>query len=529
MLDDERALGSVGRAGGDDPPSGDGVRGGAARAPRAVTPGVVSFADALEDAGPGGLAPGGGLDPALGAAALQKSVVSGLVSLCKVAAAVGAIVAGLCVSYLTYDQLRVDGPLARRIPTPGGRGTAGVAPAAPKSDAAATVTRVEVAPQEASDGPPPPPPEAADPVAAPPVTGAEDPERLRAAAITAQERGDLAEATRLWTWLLEREPRHAVAMVNLAAIALARGHGARAEELLTEALAAAPDLVAAHVNLGHLHARRGAFEPAAASFRAALALDPGHAQARWNLVAVLERAGTPEAALEELTSAGWSTRWPGLQGRLLLRLGRAEQARSILEQALTADRDDDDLTIDLAVALTSLGQLEAARAHLDTVIQRSPGSARAYNNRGNVHAASGRLVEAKRDYERALELEPGYADAHYNYALLSERYGQYLYAIEGYERVLEIDPAHARALNNLGRIYLRAGEPARALEHLDRGLGVTTRLPETHMNKGLALLALGRAPLARASLERSLELLPPDSEDVAWVRRLLADMRRSPR
>ncbi len=70
------------------------------------------------------------------------------------------------------------------------------------------------------------------------------------------------------------------------------------------------------------------------------------------------------------------------------------------------------------------GELEVARAHLETALERDPNHVRALTNRGNLKLEAGELDAAVADYERAIKLDDGFANAHHNLGVAYRRQGQ---------------------------------------------------------------------------------------------------------
>ncbi len=114
-----------------------------------------------------------------------------------------------------------------------------------------------------------------------------------------QQAGRGGDAMDLYCQVLEAEPGHQPARVNLAIAQVMAGDTDAAEAAIATALAAAPDLPEAHNALGLLRHHQGRLAEARAAFAAVLARDPGHVEARSNLGAALQDLGLPDAALVE--------------------------------------------------------------------------------------------------------------------------------------------------------------------------------------------------------------------------------------
>ena len=150
--------------------------------------------------------------------------------------------------------------------------------------------------------------------------------------------------------LFEAELRHAPRDVtvnnNLAVAYLGRGEPRRAAERLAVALEVAPRYWRAHVNLGIARHRLGDLPGARASYATASRVAPAEGIPRYFDALVLVDQGADEAALAELARAATldrhDPRIPLEQGKVLARLGRLDEARGRLEQALALDPRQDE-------------------------------------------------------------------------------------------------------------------------------------------------------------------------------------------
>jgi tetratricopeptide (TPR) repeat protein len=140
---------------------------------------------------------------------------------------------------------------------------------------------------------------------------------------------------------LRHAPRDVTVNNNLAVAWLGRGEPRRAAERLAVALEVAPFYWRAHVNLGIARHRLGDLAGARAAFAAASRIAPAEGSPHYFDALVLVEQGADEAALAELARAATldrhDPRIPLEQGRLLARLGRLDEARGRLQQALALD------------------------------------------------------------------------------------------------------------------------------------------------------------------------------------------------
>lgn len=108
--------------------------------------------------------------------------------------------------------------------------------------------------------------------------------------------GDLDGARRLYLHLLELEPLHTDALVNLGNIEFALGSPERAEYIMRRALRLDPDHVEGNYNLANLLERQGDQVNAVLFYTKAVHEDPDFASAHFDLAEVLEELGCRDEA-----------------------------------------------------------------------------------------------------------------------------------------------------------------------------------------------------------------------------------------
>ncbi len=109
----------------------------------------------------------------------------------------------------------------------------------------------------------------------------------------------------------------------------------------------------------------------------------------------------------------------------LKKLGRLDEAREHLQQALTLAPNDYDALNNLGNILKLDGDPAAAIAQYRKILEQNPRDAAAYSNVGNACQALGDLQSAAQMYETALALQPQLAQAHWNRALLWLQQGDF--------------------------------------------------------------------------------------------------------
>jgi tetratricopeptide (TPR) repeat protein len=313
-------------------------------------------------------------------------------------------------------------------------------------------------------------------------------------ALQFHQRGQLAEAERIYRQILDLDPHHADSLHLLGVLAHQLGRYEVAVELIRKAIENNRRPAAYHSNLGTALQAQGKLEEAAACYERALALDPELAEAQMNLGAVFEAQG--KQALAEA------------------RFRRALVLRPDLAEA----------HVNLGNILQAQGKLAEAVASHERAMALRPEFAEAVFNRAYAFLAQGKLAEAVAGYEQALALKPGMAEAQGNLgnALLAQNKPEEAEAC--YARALELKPNYAEAWYNLGNACQAQNKLAEAVACYQRALQLKPQLPEAHYNLGNTLHTLDRLDEAAASFERALALRPEYAEALYNLGCVFADL-----
>jgi len=155
-------------------------------------------------------------------------------------------------------------------------------------------------------------------------------------------------------------------------------------------------------------------------------------------------------------------------------------------------------------------KLEKAIAAQTRLIEKNPGNAALYNNRGNLYYAAGLLHRALEDFSKAIDLDPHDAAAFNNRGNTYDRMGETQKAIADLTKAIEIDPKYEQAYYNRGTIYEKIGLQQRAIEDLDRALALNGKDYKAYFHKATALEKLNRTQEAVEVLRKFLIYVPPE-------------------
>ena len=202
--------------------------------------------------------------------------------------------------------------------------------------------------------------------------------------------GDLRNAERSFSAIVDRNPSFYPAVAGLGFVELAQQDHADAIERFASALAFAPTYTPALIGRGEALLVSARETDALRDFEAALAADPSLDDAR-RRVEVLRFRQIQEAVA---------------QGRTAAEAGRLNAAREAFARAIAASPESPALYRELATVEQRADNLDTALAHVAKALELDATDARAAVLLGQLHEAGGDLVSAERAFTRAYELGP---------------------------------------------------------------------------------------------------------------------------
>ncbi len=142
----------------------------------------------------------------------------------------------------------------------------------------------------------------------------------------------------------------------------------------------------------------------------------------------------------------------------------------------------------------------------DDTVNKSPGKARPYNNRGVVYSNMGEHDKALSDFEQALSINPNYENAYNNRGVAYVNLGEFDKAMSDFNQALRIDSSHADAYNNRGNAYLRKGKFNKAVSDFNQSLRVNSDNASVYYNRGIAYENTGKYDKAISDFNKALSI-----------------------
>ncbi|MEZ6062819.1 MAG: tetratricopeptide repeat protein [Planctomycetaceae bacterium] len=249
--------------------------------------------------------------------------------------------------------------------------------------------------------------------------------------------GDVAEAARLYSEVLDAEPQNPDAWHLSGLIAFQHNKHNDAEICIRHALSLRPSQADFQANLASVLLAMNRASEAEQICRGALKHQPRHA-----------------AALQRL-------------GNSLLKQNRADEAVQALSLAVERHPDNFDAQCNLGAALIESGQPQQAIRFLLRAKALNPNSMHVHLNLGVAQRDSGSLAAAAESLNRAVELAPDCAECYVNRGNVFMDQGDIPAALADFRRAVERNPRLPTALNGLGRALQVLGEWQQAQEAFD--------------------------------------------------------------
>jgi tetratricopeptide (TPR) repeat protein len=255
--------------------------------------------------------------------------------------------------------------------------------------------------------------------------------------------------------------------------------------------------------------------------------NPDRAYAQYLHGMLSAQNGRAEAALEYLDRSLALEEIEGLhaaRAKILLGLGRSDEAVVSLNKAVETNPDDQALRLTYARLLVDIKDYEKAWIEFEKLHQAAPDDAELLYTLGLLSLESQRLDDAEKYMLMLVDLEQREGEAQYYLGRIYENRKQYDEAIDWYGQVhvgeYKFD-AQLRIADMLGL----SGRTDEAIEHLDailKGSQSDGSLVRIYLTKGELLRAARRYEEAMAVFDTALGIVPGNS-DLLYSRALVAE------
>ncbi|MGD0107892.1 MAG: tetratricopeptide repeat protein, partial [Rhodopila sp.] len=190
-----------------------------------------------------------------------------------------------------------------------------------------------------------------------------------------------------------------------------------------------------------------------------------------------------------------------VQGLLALRNGDAEEAASLLTQALRRQPAHAGMRRNLVRALLVAERYEQVVVQAAAALAGTPDDAELHFARGTALNALGQHARACAAFARALSLQPDHAPSWLNMGNASADLDDLMSAETLYRTALRLDPTLTEAHASLGYILTMQGRLNEAIEACEEAIRQRPDFAQAHWNLAIAALLSGDLPRGFAAYE----------------------------
>jgi len=240
-------------------------------------------------------------------------------------------------------------------------------------------------------------------------------------AITAHQKGDLANAKKSYEKLLKLAPKHPIALHNLAAIYQTQNNFIEAEKLYKKAIYNKSDYFSAYRNLANLYLSGQQPVNAKIYYQKALQLNPNAADVYNHLATIYDEESQFDKAIEcYKKSIRLNSKDPKVYNNLgTLYENKKDflQAEKLFIQAIQLNNNYTDAYNNLGSIYIQLDKLEQAEKLLLQTIALDPQYTKAYSNLGKLNHKLNNMNKAQEYYKKSLLIDPNNVDAKFSLSL----------------------------------------------------------------------------------------------------------------
>ena len=154
------------------------------------------------------------------------------------------------------------------------------------------------------------------------------------------------------------------------------------------------------------------------------------------------------------------------------------------------------------------GKLQQALDITQQLLSQFPSSLTLYNIQAAASEALGQFDASIDSYKQALKIKPDYADAYYNMGNVLRNKGDLETAIDSYQQAVKIKPDYADAFNNMGVALNDKGDLLAAIDSYEQAVKIKPDYTDAFYNMGITLNNKGDLDAAINSYKQAIKIKP---------------------
>ena len=285
---------------------------------------------------------------------------------------------------------------------------------------------------------------------------------------------------------------------------------------IQKVLAQQPDNIGAKFLLARAKLAMGEKDSAEALLKEIIQKKPGYLPAFTTLVAIYMKGKSPDKALKLCqdmeAKAPKNAAIPMVQGRVLLALGKFQEAEKAFKKAMSLNENLVAPYVALAKIYVATGKADQAIREYRKLLEKNPNLVMAYMAIGSIEQKLGHMDKAEAAYREALKAKPDFAPAANNLAWLLAENNKLEEAFIYIQKAKEAAPEQPSILDTSGWILAKKGNYQLAVADLSEALKKWPNQPTINYHMAVALKGLGKKEEARQHLTTALDAKAPFPE-----------------
>lgn len=188
-------------------------------------------------------------------------------------------------------------------------------------------------------------------------------------------RAQPAEAREYFLTLAMLNPTEADAWYYAGQAEVALGNYGQARQYFTDAIRLSPTQASPYIYIGHTFLYERKYDLAADWYHQALGIEPGNGWAMLSLAQVRMEQARYEDALNialQVMDKDSRAHVPALAAKAAMQLGKWQQAKQLIEQAISIDTRNVTYLLQQATICEAIGEIECARRSYESVLEIEP-------------------------------------------------------------------------------------------------------------------------------------------------------------
>lgn len=195
---------------------------------------------------------------------------------------------------------------------------------------------------------------------------------------------------------------------------------------------------------------------------------------------------------------------PFMLGESAAKRGDWERAAMQFQRCLELNPTFDNAMTGQARALVKVGRADEAKSLLQKALDDNPQNYGAWYQKGLLEAAGSEMAEA--DFKKAIAIQPNFSLAQRDLGMVFFQRKEYPLAATHLEKALALGLDDARLHNYLGICYAQTDRLEKALREHQRAIALDPKLAEAHLNLGFVYERMGKEQAAEKEYEQACQL-----------------------